>query len=70
MSREEFEGRQFVAEMLGRLSHKHELPPLARFDSRHFLAISNTVDEYTEHRLYNCETIYALFFDHFRAEGI
>jgi Protein of unknown function (DUF1570) len=68
VSREEFEGRQFVAEMVD-LSQKHDLPPLARLDSKHFRAISNTVDDYTELRLYNCETIYALFFDHFRRKG-
>ncbi len=68
IAQEEFEGRQFVADML-QLSRTHKLPQMARLDSRHFLAIGNTCDEFTEHRLYNCETLYALFFDHFRKKG-
>ena len=68
VSREEFEGRQFVAEML-HLSQKNQLAPMARLDSKHFLAIGNTAEEYSELRLYNCETIHALFFDHFRRKG-
>jgi hypothetical protein len=65
---EDFDGRLFAEQML-ELTGKHHLSPLARFDSKHFLALSNASDEYTEHRLYNCETMYAQFFDHFRRKG-
>ena len=48
---------------------KNRLPPMTRLDSDHFLAIGDADDEDIERRLYNCETIYALFFDHFRRKG-
>src|SRR5262249_54358486 len=32
-------------------------------------SITNADDDYTEERLTNCETIYALFFEHFREKG-
>jgi hypothetical protein len=33
------------------------------------MAVGNTPDDYTEHRLYNCETIYTVFFHHFTRKG-
>ena len=36
---------------------------------RHFMAVGDADDDVIEHRLYNCETIYAIFFDHFRKKG-
>jgi Protein of unknown function (DUF1570) len=68
LSADERNGREFAKYMLG-LEREHQLAPMTRLDSKHFMAISNAPDEYTEHRLYNCETIYALFFDHFRKKG-
>ncbi len=65
---EEFEGRPFVAEML-RLTRTHKLPAMARYDSKHFLAVGNTSDEYIEERLSDCETMYTQFFQHFRRKG-
>jgi hypothetical protein len=52
-----------------RLEREHQLPPMARLDSKHFMAVGNAAEEYAEHRLYNCETIHALFFEHFRRKG-
>ena len=40
-----------------------------RYDSKHFMALSTAGEAYSEYRLYNCETIHALFFDHFRKRG-
>jgi hypothetical protein len=68
LSNDEHNGQEFAAHML-RLEREKELAPMTRADSRHFLAISNTADEYTEQRLYNCETIYACFCDHFTRKG-
>jgi hypothetical protein len=68
VSAEEFEGREFARHVV-RLEREHHLAPMARFETRHFLAMSNAEDAFTEHRLYNCETIYELFFDHFRRKG-
>ncbi len=68
LSADAWNGREFAATMTG-LERTHHLAPMTRLDSKHFLAIGNAADEYTEERLYNCETIYALFFDHFRKKG-
>ena len=68
LSADAWNGREFAGFMLG-LERTHHLAPMTRLDSKHFLAIGNAADEYTEERLYNCETIYALFFDHFRKKG-
>jgi hypothetical protein len=64
LSSDELNGQEFTAHML-RLEREKELAPMTRADSKHFMAISNTADEYTEQRLYNCETIFACFCDHF-----
>jgi hypothetical protein len=66
--RDEVHGKEFAEAML-KLTREHGLGTMDRFDSKHFMAITNAADDYTEERLYNCETIYALFFDHFRAKG-
>jgi hypothetical protein len=67
-SRDDLNGRDFAEHMI-RLVHDNRLAPVTRFDSRHFMALSNAGDDFTEDRLYNCETIYALFFEHFRQKG-
>jgi hypothetical protein len=67
-AREDILGKEFAALML-KLTREHHLGPMERFDSQHFVAITNALDDYTEDRLNNCETIYSLFFDHFRAKG-
>jgi hypothetical protein len=68
LPREDLAAKEFAAAML-KLTREHKLGAMERFDSRHFIAITNADDEYTEERLTNCETIYALFFDHFRGQG-
>jgi hypothetical protein len=65
---DEFEAREFGRFMV-KLTNDHKLPPAARFDSKHFLAMSNADDEFAAMRLHNCELIYELFFDHFRRKG-
>jgi Protein of unknown function (DUF1570) len=67
-SRDDMNGRDF-AELMIRLVRDNHLAPVTRFDSRHFMALSNAGDDFSEDRLYNCETIYALFFEHFRQKG-
>jgi hypothetical protein len=66
--RDEINGREFAEHMI-RLVRDNRLTPVTRFDSRHFMALSNAGDDFSDERLYNCETIYALFFDHFRQKG-
>jgi hypothetical protein len=68
VSADEINAREFAAHMQ-RLQRTHRLRPVARYDSPHFLAMSNAPAGYTEYRLHNCETIHALFFDHFRRRG-
>jgi hypothetical protein len=68
LSADERNSREFAAYMLG-LERDHQLAPMSRLDSKHFLAIGNAPDEYTGERLYDCETIYALFAPHFRKKG-
>jgi len=63
-----FEGGEFKKFMI-RLTERHRLPPVSRFESKHFVAISNSEDAFTEHRLNNCELIYDLFYDHFHKKG-
>jgi hypothetical protein len=65
---DEFEAREFGRFMV-KLAHNHKLAAPSRFDSKHFLALSNADDEFAEVRLHNCELIYELFFDHFRRKG-
>lgn len=63
-----FEGNEFNKFMV-KITEQHRLPPVSRFESKHFVAISNAEDSFTEHRLNNCELIYDLFYDHFRNKG-
>ncbi len=65
---EEFDGREFGRFML-KLVKDHKLSPVYRYDSSHFLALSNAPEEFTGRRLGNCELIYDLFFEHFRQKG-
>jgi hypothetical protein len=54
---------------MNKLAKEHQLTPMERVESEHFVALSNAPDDYTDHRLYNCETIYPVFFEHFRRKG-
>jgi hypothetical protein len=58
------------AAFMHRLARDHDLPPMTRVESRHFLAIGNADDDFTDQRLRLCETLYATFFDHFRDRGL
>jgi hypothetical protein len=64
----QLEVREFARFML-RLTEEHQLLPVSRYDSKHFVALSNADDAFNEARLQNCELIHSLFFDHFRARG-
>src|SRR5262249_2599945 len=66
--RGEFEAKEFSRFMV-RLEEQHRLPPLTRYDSKHFTALSNADEKFSEQRLQNCELLYALFCDHFRRKG-
>jgi hypothetical protein len=65
---EEFEGRQFGTYMVG-LAKQHNLAPMARFNTKHFMALSNADDKFSERRLIECEMLYSAFFNHFRGKG-
>jgi hypothetical protein len=66
--REDTEAKTFSRFMV-KLAKEHQLIPPARYDSRHFTALSNADEGFTKLRLNNCELIYHLFFDHFRGKG-
>jgi hypothetical protein len=51
------------------LARDRDLKAPARYESRHFLALSNADELFTERSLYHCETLHAAFFDHFRSKG-
>jgi hypothetical protein len=64
----QFHDRDF-ADFMAELQAKHNLPPVARYDSRRFTAISNASETFTVERLRNCELFHDQFLDHFRARG-
>jgi hypothetical protein len=68
MPASQLEVREF-AHFMVRLTEEHQLLPVSRYDSKHFVALSNADDTFTEARLQNCELIHSLFFDHFRSRG-
>jgi Protein of unknown function (DUF1570) len=65
---DDFEAREFSRFMV-RLTERHQLAPMSRYDSPHFIALSNADESFSEMRLGNCELLYALFWDHFRRKG-
>jgi hypothetical protein len=68
LSVEQHEQREFSALMVN-LTATHHLPPVLRYDSRHFTALSDADEGFSEMRLQDCETMYTLFYDHFRRKG-
>jgi hypothetical protein len=64
----EFEGTE-LRQLTVRLSSTGKLAPLVRYDTKHFTALSNADENFTETRLRNCELLYGLFYDHFRRKG-
>jgi hypothetical protein len=63
-----FEDGDFAAFMIA-LQKKHNLPPLARYDSKRFTALSTAPEAFAVARLRNCEIFYNQFLDHFRDKG-
>jgi hypothetical protein len=68
VSKDELNLQEFT-DTIRKLESKHKLKKLTKYTSDHFLAYSNADEAYTEYRLDNCETIYPLFFKHFRRRG-
>ena len=67
-SRDEVVGRDF-SDSMRKLARENKLSSMTRLDSKHFMAVGNADDEFIEDRLCNCETLYDVFFDHFRKKG-
>jgi hypothetical protein len=67
-SSDSFEGREFGKYMV-RIAEEHKLPPVARFESKHFVGLSTADDGFTIQRMQNCELMYDLFYDHFIRKG-
>jgi hypothetical protein len=64
----ELEVREF-SDFMVHLAEKHKLGPMVRYDSPHFVALSNADEDFSEMRLRNCERLYDFFWDHFRRKG-
>jgi len=65
---QEFHDKDF-ANFMSELQEKHNLPAMARYESRRFAAISNASETFTIERLRNCELFYDQFLEHFRTRG-
>ncbi|HWY86851.1 MAG TPA: DUF1570 domain-containing protein [Gemmataceae bacterium] len=57
------------AQYMVELQKKHNLAPMARFDSKRFSAYSNASEAFTALRLRQCEIFYDLFYNHFHKKG-
>lgn len=68
LTQDDLNARQFLAD-IQKLQKTNGLGKMQRYDTRHFFALSNADAAYTEYRLHNCETLYPLFFAHFRKKG-
>ena len=68
VTRDELNAQKFAEDMRV-IQEKYRLAKPRRYDSKHFMALSSASAADSECRLYNCETIHALFFDHFRKRG-
>ncbi len=68
VTRDDLEARTFTQDMRA-IQEKHRLRTPTRYDSKHFMALSTAGIAHSEYRLENCETIYSLFFEHFRRRG-
>jgi hypothetical protein len=62
-------GEPSFAQQMKRLARDKGLPPMSRFESKHFVAWSNADADFTGGRLRDCELIYQLFWEHFRRRG-
>jgi hypothetical protein len=63
-----FDPQEFAA-FMSKLSREQHLSRMARYDSEHFVAISNADAEFSGMRLSNCELIYRCYYEHFRQRG-
>jgi hypothetical protein len=52
-----------------RLAKKHQLASMMRYDSRHFIALSNAEEGFTRDQVQRCEIMHALVCEHFRRKG-
>jgi Protein of unknown function (DUF1570) len=68
LTRDDLEAQKFVQHMRD-IQDKHRTAKPLRYDSTHFMALSTAGAAYSDYRLHNCETIHALFFEHFRKRG-
>jgi hypothetical protein len=60
-----FDGDEFGQFML-RLAQEKKLPQIIRYDTPHFMALSNADVGFSESRLGDCELLFLTFCDHFR----
>jgi hypothetical protein len=60
---------QAFAAHMQRLVQEKGLPPLRRFESRHFVAWSNADAPFTKNQVRHAEVIYQFFLEHFRRRG-
>ncbi len=51
------------------LEQEQRLSKMNRYDSEHFVALSNADPEFSQLRLSNCELMYDCFYEHFRHKG-
>jgi hypothetical protein len=68
LSRGALAGEEFCREM-AKLIERAELAPTVRYESKHFLALSNAGEGFSGARLRDCELIYNCFWDHFLKKG-
>jgi hypothetical protein len=68
LSGEEFDRRDF-SQFMVQLAEQHHLAPMTCYESRHFLAMSNADESFSEMRLGNCELLHTLFWNHFQGKG-
>ena len=65
----QFDSREF-SRYMQHLTRKHRLSPLTpRFQSKHFIALGNTDEAFTQTQLERCELLYQHFLSHFRHKG-
>src|SRR5262249_41505323 len=65
----QFDSREF-SRYMQHLTRKHRLSPLTpRFQSKHFIALGNPDEAFTQTQLERCELLYQHFLSHFRHKG-
>ncbi len=65
----QFETREF-SKFMANLVREHRQPPLSEpLQSKHFLALSNTDEKFSQGQLDRCELMHQMFLNHFRVKG-